>query len=95
MTVAGDENIIFDANTAPTGDVDTRFNCGDHPGFQNGGACCGKAWQLVDIEADAVPQAMAEIAAETSVCNHPSGDPVDFLARYSRLDGVDRLELRT
>src|SRR5205085_10309863 len=50
-------------------------------------------WRLVNVHADAMAEAVAEMFAVARALDHVPGDPVGLDAGHSRIDPVDRLRL--
>src|SRR3989304_6154503 len=60
MTAIGDHNVIFDTDSAPTGVVDSRFDCDDHTRFENRVALGVDRRAFMHGQSDPMPQAMLE-----------------------------------
>ena len=91
MSVAGDQNIVLDPYAAPAGDINARLDGHNHAGLQHGLIFHGKPGRLVDQQAHAVPQSMAEAAAVTGFGDNAAGNGIDVVAHCARPDGIDGL----
>ena len=47
---AGDQHVVFDANAAPTGEVNTRLDRHDHPRPKHGLVLYGQPRSLVNLQ---------------------------------------------
>src|SRR5262245_38737395 len=56
--VAGDEEVVFDADTAPTGDVEAGFESDDHADVEDVVGVLADAGEFVHFESDAVAEAV-------------------------------------
>src|SRR5438552_15954998 len=90
-----DEHVVFDADAPFAGEIDAGFDRYDHSRaklflvafFSQGG-------ELVDVAADAVAQAVAELFAEAGVFDDLAGDAVGLLRGDAGADELDGRELR-
>src|SRR5687768_154707 len=89
-----DEDVILDADAAPTGDIDGGFDSDDHAGFEDILRVRADARRLVDFQADPVAKPMGKTIAELDVSSGAQLGCCDDLACRSihvlRLDaGTD------
>ena len=89
VTVGGDEDHIFDANTEFTGQVDAGLD-GDDRVLPDGllGFRAGEG-VLVDLDADAVAGAVAEVLAVACVRDDVAAGLVEVEGRDARADIVE------
>src|SRR3954468_3157569 len=66
----GANNAILDADAELAGDVDARLVAEDHPGTQRGAIATDQVGLLVDVEAEAVADAVDEVLAVARVCDY-------------------------
>ena len=84
VAVFGDHAEIFQAHAEVTRQVDAGFHCDDVAGRERRAVARRKQRLLVDVDADAMPQAVAHLARETMLGKHMLGKFVRFLARHPR-----------
>src|SRR5687767_10225023 len=91
----GDQHVVLDSHAALAGQVNPRLHRHDHPRaelfFAPGLA---QRRQLVNVAADAVPEAVAEVLAESGPFDHVAGDAIRLRRRHARPQELDRRELR-
>src|SRR5581483_5312038 len=87
---------IFDAHTAPTGNINSRLDGEQHVGFDFVLAGLARAWKFVDDAPDPVPQTVPEILTKTGLFDDPAREAVYLFALHPRarlaLDRQLRLE---
>ena len=91
--VLGDDDHILNAHAALAGDVDARLHRDDHARRADRVVESREARPLVDLEADAVAEAVAE-RARVRRLDDVARDLVDVAAAHARVHRVDRGELR-
>ena len=92
--VLGDDHEVLDAHATDAGQVDARLDGHDMARDEPRPAGPCKPRRLVDVEPDAVPEAMAEVVAVARGGDDVAGDRVDLATGRARLDGVQRGDLR-
>src|SRR3954447_24833349 len=88
--VRGDHHQILDAHTADARQVDARLHCDDHPRLEGCGGRRRQPRRLVDGDADAVPESVAEVPAVPGRLDDVAGDRVDRGAVGTRPDVAER-----
>ncbi len=73
------------------GEVNPRFNGKDHPGLNHRFAARRHGGSFMNLEADAMAQAVAEIVAEAGRDNQLAGNPIDLDQRHTRCNRGQRL----
>jgi hypothetical protein len=90
MPFARHQHVILDPHTAPPGDVDARLDRDHHSRLERAFFVLSQARGLVNLEADAVSQPVAEFGAITGVFDHLTSGPIDVFHHRVGPDGVDR-----
>ena len=89
----GDGHDVFAADAEFVGDVDAGFVGEGHAGFEDGFAGVDEIRMLVDVEADAVAEAMGEEFVAGTVArgrDDGAGRVVDGAGEFSGAGGVER-----
>src|SRR4029077_2931844 len=79
-SVSSDQTIVFDADAAPTFQIDSRLDRNDHAGLKWGFRRRAESRPLVNVQTNAMAQTVAEMLAETGIFHHPSGDGIHVAA---------------
>ena len=95
VPIAGDEYVVFNADTAPTRNIHPRFDGNDHPRLEHRGVLACHPRQLVNLQAEPVPDAVIEAASKTGFRNHVAGGCIYFRSGYAWSNGRDGPRLRT
>ena len=88
----GDRHNVLAADAEFAGDVDAGFVGEGHPGFENGFAGVDEIGMLVDVEADAVADAMSEEFVAGAVacgCDDGAGGIIHGAGEFSGAGGVE------
>src|SRR5919201_206030 len=93
-SVVSDRDEILDAHTPDSHQVDPGLDRDHIARGQRVRRRLREPWRLVDSEADAVAEPVAEVLAEPGFLDHVAGDGVDFRARLARAQRLYRLRLR-
>ena len=93
MSFTRDEHVVFDANSAPTGQVNAWLDRHHHPGFRTSFDVLGDAGTFVNLQPNPVSQPVTEILAKTGLTNNVPSDRVDRSRGYARADRLDRAAL--
>src|SRR5207244_1711329 len=89
------EHVVFDADAPFAGEIDAGFDRYDHSGAKLFlVAALSEGGELMDVAADAVAQAVAELFAEAGILDDLAGDTVGLLGGDAGADELDRRELR-
>ena len=89
MAVLGDDDEVLDPDAEAAGDVDAGLDRDDVAGAEHVVGALAEARRLVDLEADAVAEAVAELVAVAAVADDR---PRDLVGGGSRHAGADRLQ---
>ena len=86
-----DNIVVFEADAALAVVVSTGFNGDDLAGFEGGEVDAGlaEAGEFVDLEADAVAEAVTEFFTEALIGEVVAGGVIDGLAGHAGFDGLD------
>ena len=88
-----DEHEVLDADAALAGEVDPRLDGDDVAGLEHVGRLGAQRRGLVDLDADAVPEPVAERLAEPGCVDQRARGRVGVNATHSRSDGLQAREL--
>ena len=91
MPVLGDEDVVLDADPEAAADVDARLDRDDVAGSERVGALGREARRFVDVEAEAVAEAVAERAREGAAVDDGARGGVGVDAGHA---GANRVEAR-
>ena len=78
--VLGDDDEVLDPHAELARQVDARLDGDDFAGREHVVGARREARPLVDLEADAVAEPVAEVLAVAGLLDHLAGDRVDVLA---------------
>src|SRR4051794_33890746 len=92
--VLGDDDQVLDAHAAAAGDVDARLDRDHVPPRQVRVLAARQPRTLVDLEADAVTEAVAEVVLVSRRGDQVACDRVDLAPGWARPDGRERRLLR-
>ena len=89
MAVGGNQYVVFNSNAPPPRKIDARFDRYHHAGLQLVGGGGTKPRTFVNVEADAVSQAMSEASMSRPI-DHASGNSINVATADTRANGSDR-----
>ena len=88
MPGLGHHDIVFDPNTAPAWQINTRLDGHDHARLQQLLLTLTQSRRLVNIQAEAMAETMAEIATEPGFFNDAAGDAIHVVTRNAGPNGL-------
>ena len=86
---ASHQHVVFNTDTAPIGQINTRFDRHNHSRLENSLVLNGKPRRFVDQEAQAVPQPVAKTPPETGIGDERPGYVIDIVSHNPRLNHSD------
>src|SRR5687767_13981297 len=92
-SVGREQYVILDPHAELVRQIDARLADHDHAGYVLHLDIRAKERRFVDLQTEAVPQAVVEEIAEALLGDVAAGDGVDVLARHARAHGGDRARL--
>src|SRR5262249_34652057 len=87
--VGGDEHVVLDPYAAPVGQVDPRLDGDDHASLENGRRARFHHRRLVDLQADAVSQAVVKKRAEARITDDSACFGIHVTGPYARAESAE------
>src|SRR5438093_791911 len=92
-TVGRHQHVVFDANSAPAGQIDSWLNREDHARLENGLRVLPYGGSFMHLQSQAMTEAMSKKLAEALLFDHGPGLGIDVVRLCARADGPNGLLL--